>query len=111
MRRFWKFVRRYWFIPLLVVGGIVVYVLLCRWRPGSQGEAFAATKAELEAINAGAEADHVRINMGTTEALKHVNEKYADRRAKLTEKQENRAKKLENDPEALARFIVKGTEP
>lgn len=108
---FWKALRRFWYIPILAVGGIIAWILFCRWRPGSKLTPLSTTVAELEAIKAGAEADKVRVELGTVEAVKHINEKYAGRIAKLNEKQKVRAEKLLNDPEALARFIVRGTEP
>lgn len=106
-----KALKRYWIIPVLFVVGILAYIFLARWRPGSKLTPLSATNAELEAIAAGAEADRVRIEHGNEEAIKLVNQKYAVRRTKLTEKQKVRAAKLEDDPEALARFIVRGTEP
>jgi len=106
---FWKAVRRYWYIPLLFVGGIVAWVLIGWRKPGARP--WASTERELNAIAAGAEADRVRVELGTEEALRHVNEKWAARRAQLKADQVARAEKLENDPEALARFIVRGTEP
>jgi len=101
----------YWYIPLIAVAGFVAYVLLLRWRPGSKVTPLDTTKRELEAIAAANEVANVRAELGHAEAVKHVEEKYRERLAQLTEAQAARAKKLEDDPEALARFIVRGTEP
>lgn len=106
---FWKILKRYWYLPFLAVGGVLAYALFCWWRPGSKLTPLSTIWKELEVIRAGAEADRVRSEMNTEEAVKHVKEKYADQRARLTEDQKKRAEILENDPEALARYIVRGT--
>jgi hypothetical protein len=111
MIQFWKAIKRYWYIPILAIGGFLAWIFFCRWRPGTKITPLATTFAELEAIRAGVEADKVRIELGQEEAIKHVKEKYAERFQKLTKEQKERAQKLEADPEALARYIVLGTKP
>lgn len=63
---------------------------------------------EIDAINAGAEADKVKAELGAEQAIAHVNEEYQADLAAMDEAKRERAKKLERDPSALAKFIVRG---
>lgn len=86
----------------------MVYVLWNRWRRGPVPTAFAQVAKELVAIRAGAEVERVRAELGHTEALKHIDDKYGREIEALAEKEREQAVRLREDPEALARFIIRG---
>ncbi len=86
----------------------MIYVLWNRWRRGPVPTPFAQVTKELEVIRAGAEVERVRAELGHTEALKHIDDKYAKELKALEEAQQEEATRLREDPEALARFIIRG---
>ncbi len=64
---------------------------------------------ELKAIQAGVEVDKLTAELGHQEALKHIDDKYAAELKQMDEAQSKHADKLRKDPEALTRYIVRGS--
>jgi Sec-independent protein translocase protein TatA len=96
----------YWWIPLLVVGAILVVVFF----PKKKGmSALQKIANELGAIDAKREAREVKLQLGAEQAKQHVTEKYAERRKQLDDQAEAKAKELEDDPVALAQYLERLT--
>ncbi len=103
----WKFTKRYWRLPVVILFAVVAAILLRKWfRP--RLPPMEMVTRELEAIRAGVEADKVRAELGHEQALRHVEDKYREELLALDEKDKEQADKLRNDPEALTRFIMRG---
>jgi len=97
------FLKRYWYLPLLIVGLVALFFIL-KGRKAPE-EIVKRIKKELDAIKAGTDAHEVLINEGAEAATKHVKEKYQAKQEALDEKQKAKVAKLENDPEALANYL------
>lgn len=100
--------KTYWYIPLLLIVAVFGYV----WLRGRRVPAYTPMdriKKELEAIQAAKEAREMRIQLGTEQALQHVKDKYQAKREALDAKQEAKAKTLEQDPVALAKYLERLT--
>ena len=63
---------------------------------------------ELKVIRAGVEVDKLTAELGHQEALKHIDDKYAEELRRMNEAQIKKADQLRKDPEALTRYIVRG---
>lgn len=100
-----------WYIPAFVLF-VAVAALAAIFTRRRKDDPLPATiiqevSKELEVIAAGAEVRKVRAEMGADKAKQLVEEKYRAERAALTAAQEREAHELEEDPAALARFLVK----
>ena len=98
----------YWYIPVLVVGALVGAVVLS--RKGRHWSALRKIATELNAIGAKREVREVQLQLGAEQAKQHVKEKYAAKREALDAKAEAKAKELEHDPLALAKYLVRATD-
>ena len=103
---FWKLLKRYWYLPVIAIGAVGAFLFF-----GQRGRKaiYARLQSELDAITSGAEADRVEAELGADEARKHVEDKYAAELAAFDAEKRAEAEKLRHDPEALARFIVRGS--
>ncbi len=102
---FWKTFKRFWYIPFLAVGGIAAFVL---FRKSGMNLPLANVRRHLEAIQAGAAADNIRIEQGTEAAVAQVEAKYDAELKALDADKRAKAEKLKHDPEALTKFLVLG---
>lgn len=103
IRIIWKWLKTYWYIPVLfLVTGVVWFLFR---KPGTVP--WTQTQAELEAITAGVRAQEMELAVGTEKAKVAVDEKYQVEREKLDEKQKKQAEELKDDPAKLAKFLVR----
>lgn len=102
MKKVWKFIRAYWYIPVFVIAVILGWVIFRK-----RGTPIKQTVAELDAIKASEQAREWKERLGAEMAKKQVEEKYRQEKAALSEKQAAQAKELEDDPMALAKFLVR----
>lgn len=103
-----KWLWNHWYVPLAVVAAIVAALL---WKkpkgvPVTQ-VVIDSTKKELEVIEAQAEVRRLKAELGAEQARQHVEDKYREAKSKLTAEQAEKAKRLEKDPVALAKFLVR----
>lgn len=102
------FVGDYWYIPAILIATVVGW-LLFRWhKPDAQG-ALQEVQDELDIIRAGAEVRELQIKVGTEQTLQHVKDKYQAKTIALDATQQLKAKELENDPIALAKYLERIT--
>ena len=99
--KFIRWVRDYWYVPLIVIGGIFAIVWL-RGRGKDAASIVSRVTKEVAAIASKREARDMKIQLGHEQAKQHVMDKYREKRKGLDAKQEARVKELEDDPEALA---------
>lgn len=97
-----RWLKDYWYIPLLVLTSILLWVVFRR-----RGTPIAQTKAELQAIEAGRLAREIQEREGLDAAKRHLAAEHADELNALDEKQQAKAKELRDDPQALAKFLVR----
>ena len=90
-----------WYIPLIAVAAVLTWVFL-RSKPPK-----AILSTELEAIKAGAQARVVVAEDGAERARAEVLRVHATEVAALDEAQAERAVELAEDPQALAKFLVR----
>jgi len=94
---------KYWYIPFFVLLTILFWVVF----KGKKGTPVEQTKRELEAIEAGRRAQEMEARYGTEVAKANLKTKYREELAALDEKKAAKAKELENDPQKLAKFLVR----
>ncbi len=104
----WKTIRRYWYLPTLTVLSVVTWILWRRWV-GKSSHPMDLVSHELKAIQAGVEVEKLTAELGHQEALKHIDDKYAEEMRRMDEAQRKKSDKLRKDPEALTRYIVRGS--
>lgn len=92
----------YWYVPLLLLGAFLLWVCF-----KSRRNPLVRIQNEIDAIRAGAYARETQQRYGLEEAKERIREKFRAELAKLDEKQTTQAKELEDDPVALARFLVR----
>lgn len=102
MKKIWKFIRAYWYIPVFIIAVILGWVIFRK-----RGTPIKQTQTELEAIKAAEEAREWKARLGAEMAKKQVEAKYREEVAALNEKQAAQAKELEDDPVKLAKFLVR----
>ena len=101
-----RWLRKYWYVPLFVVGlvlGAVMAVLLRRPPKNVVRE----TRLELEAIDAGTEAKKLTAELGAAKAKDEVRKRYAKKYLELDIAEKEKARQLEAYPAALASFLVR----
>ena len=103
MKKVLNWIRRYWMIPFLVLGSILAWIIFKGRRPTP----IAQTKRELEAIDAGRRAGEMEARYGALVAVANVKHKYQEELDALDEKKRNKARELWNDPQKLAKFLVR----
>lgn len=102
LKKIWRWIRSYWYIPLFVLGLILGWVIF-RKRGGLVEQA----KTEVRAAEAAQNTKEIEAVHGYHGALADVNRRYRRLREKLTVEQEARAEELENEPQKLAKFLVR----
>ena len=102
MKKVWKFIKAYWYIPVFVIAVILGWVIFRK-----KGTPIAQTRAELDAIRAGKQAREWQTKLGAEMAKKQIKAKYREALKALDEKQTIQAKELEDDPVALSKFLVR----
>jgi len=92
----------YWYVPLILAAAVWFWIV-------TRGRILPADtlSTELDAIRAGSEAREMKARLGREKALAEIKAKHAADLAKLDAEQAAKAKELENDPVALARFSVR----
>lgn len=93
---------------MLTVVTIITWVMWRRWKRNPPMP-LDVVAHELKAIQAGVEVEKVTAELGHQEALKHIDDKYAAELQQMNEAESKRADKLRKDPEALTRYIVRGS--
>lgn len=98
-----RWLKRYWYVPFFILLTILFWVIF----KGKKGTPVEQTKRELEAIDAGRQAEEMAARYGTEAAKANVKSKYREELAALDEKKAAKAKELEDDPQKLAKFLVR----
>jgi hypothetical protein len=93
----------HWYLALVFLGALAGF-LMARKRDQSPIQ---TTRAELEAIRAGAEAREKQAEIGAEQARRHVESKYREELLRLDQAQADEARELRDDPVALAKFLVR----
>ena len=101
--KFLRFIKDFWYIPFFILALILGWVLF----RGRRGTPLAQTKAELEAIEAGRLAREMQARLGAEAARKNLEVQYSQQLKALDDEQAAKAAKLRDNPQALARFLVR----
>jgi hypothetical protein len=104
-----RWLKKYWYVPLFVLAVFLGFMLSRKSR--ARGTPLVQTLRELDAIKAGAEVEKVKAQLGAEQAKAHVEDKYREEIDALDEKQKERLEKMEEDPMAMARFLVRAGKP
>lgn len=102
--KFLRWIKDYWYIPLLGLGAIVVCLFLFL-KPSMAKNVLERVRRELAAIQSSRDARDTVIREGHEEALKQVKEKYKAKFEALDAKEKARAIELEHDPVQLAKVL------
>lgn len=102
MKKFGQFIKRHWYVPFFILAMILGWVLFRK-----KSNPVKRTRIELQAIEAGRQAQELQERLGNEAAKKHLDLQYREERAALDEKQAAKAKELANDPVALSKFLVR----
>lgn len=102
MRKILKLLGDYWYVPLFILAVIFGWVLFRR-----HGTPIEQTRAELDAIKAGRDAQELQARLGAEGAKRILQIQYSKELTALNEEQKTKAKELQNDPKALAKFLVR----
>lgn len=110
MIRAWRWVADYWWIPALVLVGVILAIFGRRLSVAVFGSGFSDRLGlELEVIRARREVRAVQAKSSREAAIRFLQVKYAARFEELTAQERARAAALESDPEALAKLMVQLT--
>jgi hypothetical protein len=108
MNRVLRWIVDYWWIPALVLVGVLVSFFGRRLAQSVFGSDFQdRLDLELDVIRAKREVREVRAKSDRDAASRFVRKKYAARFAELDAYERARAMSLENDPEELAKLMVR----
>lgn len=108
MRQFWKWIKTHWYIPLTVVGAILGIIVGTQLqRRGSVKDAGKRVKRELKAIDASTKVAKTVAEEGKERALDVLEKTHKIEIEALDEKQAAKKKRLEKDPVALSKFLVR----
>ena len=110
LKKAWVWCQCYWFVPLAIAGVALLAILaiVTRRKDGPQvGTIIESAGKELEVIEAGAEVRRTKAELGHEQAKQLVEQKYAVQKAQLDADQAKEAKALEDDPIALAKYLVR----
>ena len=102
---FWTWLQGHWYIPIFIIGVLLGWLFFGRSR--ARGTPLAQTKTELRAIEAEAQAAKLVKTIGAERAKVLVKEQYQRELGVLDAKQKAEAKELEDDPQKLAKFLVR----
>lgn len=97
-----SWLKQNWWVPFLFLFLILSWVFFRR-----RGTPIEQTKRELEIIEAGRRARKLKEEMGLERAKAYLDVIYAQELAALDTKQQDRAQELRDNPQALARFLVR----
>jgi len=98
----------YWYIPLLVVGGVLAWLWFRPRDPQATG-AVERLQKELEAIRAARNTREMLIHKDEALVRAAVEQKYRAQIAALDEKKKAKVTALERDPVALAKYLERLT--
>ncbi len=106
----WKWFRRYWHIPIFIIGVLLAWILVRRWFPTRKPSVppLDRIQKELEAIREGAQVDKLQAELGHEQAVAHIEDKFREELAAMDEERAAEAERLRADPEALTRYIIRG---
>jgi hypothetical protein len=96
----------HWYVPFVFLAALAGFLI--SWKRGTPLQ---ATKRELEAIRAGADARRVEAALGAERARRHVEKAHVEALMLLDESQAQQAEGLRDDPAALAKFLVRAGRP
>ncbi len=97
-------------VVFIAIGAVLAIVLSRVLGGGSDGpDPMDSVRDEMRVVNATRDARQARIDLGEERALQQVEEKYADKKEQLDEKEQAKIKKYENDPVALARAMERAS--
>lgn len=100
--------RRYWCIPVITVVGVFVGFLGAVFRRRRESP-LEQTQEEMRAIQTAATTKKLSLGIGASQARKVVEREYADTVLQLNAEQAEKAKELRDDPEELAKFLVRAS--
>jgi len=103
MKKALHFLVDYWYIPVLILGLVLAWIVF----RGKRWPIVDTIMHEFAAIRAGAKARDDEARLGHEKAKANVKSERAAEIGKLNEDQRKKAKELEDDPVALARFLVR----
>lgn len=103
MIEFFGWVKRHWYIPLILLVSSVAYLLLGKRKTSPLTQ----TKVELEAIRVAAETKKIETYLGTLEARKVIEDEYRETIKQLDQQKREQAQELRKDPAKLAKFLVR----
>jgi len=93
----WRWLKNYWYIPLLAVGVVLLTIITGRNQTGR-------VVGELRAIGAKERTRKIEAERGREAALRDVNARYKARHRRLNLEGQARADQLRNDPVRRAAF-------
>ena len=96
-------IKKYWYIPLFVLGLILLYVIFRRRRV----DIVDATLIELKAIDTAYDVKKQILIHGAEAEKKRVTEIYKRNAHAMSVKQRRRAEALKEDPSALSKLLVR----
>ena len=108
MKGVWEWIRRYWYVPLTVVGALLGILAGTQFqRRLSVADAKRRVTREIKAIDK-ASAVAVVVNAhGKERALKALTQTHALEMEGLDDRQRAKAERLRKDPAALAKYLVR----
>lgn len=101
MKRALHFLADYWYIPALIAGVVLVWILTA----GKRAPPIGTITRELDAINAKRDARNMQAELGAAAATAKVKAKYAEKWKTLDAEAKAKVEELEDDPVALAVFL------
>jgi hypothetical protein len=104
MKRIVFWIWDYWYLVALAVG---LGIALLWVRGTSPADVARRVKLELDAIRAKGETRQVEAKLGAERAREHVEQTYHNEIIALDAEQHRKAMELQNDPVALAQFLVR----
>ncbi len=105
MLRALRFLKDFWYLPVMAVVAIAGWLAWRRWSSRSELPPFQKILDEVAAIESGREAREVQLQQGAEVARTHVHEKYAETLKRLDAEAKAKVQELEHDPAALANCL------
>ena len=102
MKRVLIWLWNYWYVPLILAGAVLGWVILRR-----KTVPWDDVRNELDAIKAGARAQEAAARLGAAAAVDQVKAEHAAAIARLDADQGAQAERLKDDPVALSKFLVR----
>lgn len=104
MLRFLRWLRRYWYVPLVLFAGTLGFIFGRRRENPVE-----RVKSEVRAIKAETETKKLEALAGKESAIRAVEHTYRYTMRELDEKRKNQAEELRDDPAKLAKFLVRAS--